>query len=315
MKLRLFSGVLLGLLLLGLLGGPVLAISNPDYVTIGDTYVFRNVSETGDQLFFCRYDVSYNSVPSEDAEDTWQMALYNSTGALIATRPLNYYQHNIISIYLSAADAITWGGAHQIKIMGMPSVFGNLTEGINMRTNTLGPADYYEEDYLGGIMITQAELLEADWAITLLTATDKLNSTGKTFFLLAVPGLGDMVPEIFEITTHTTEIEYTSYNNTYAAGLSTHAGDKLTGAITDIGKIVNVSFGWTSFWFAMLGALMMGGIVFASNGNPVWAMLGGLGMVSIFAFLFGGSIFTLLVVVAWALALGFGISYILAKFA
>jgi len=313
--LRLFSGVLLGIFLLLVGVGPVYGISNPDYVTIGDAYVFGSVSETGDQLFFCRCDVSYNSVPSEDADNTWQMALYNSTGSLIATRPLNYYQHNIISIYLSADDAITWGEAHQIKIMGMPSVFGNLTEGINMRTNTLGPADYYDINYLAGIMITQAEILEEDWEITLLTATDKLNSTGKTFFLLAVPGLGDMVPEIFEITTHTTEVEYTSYNDTYAAGLAAHAGSKLTGAITDIGGIMGVSLGWTSFWFAMLGALMMGGIVFASNGNPVWAMLGGLGMVSIFAFLFGGSIFTLLVVVAWALALGFGISYILGKFA
>jgi len=311
---NLFSGLLLGLLLLVLFTGPVLAIGNPDYVSIGDTYVFRNVSEAGDQLFFCRYDVSYNSVPDEDPDDTWQMALYNSTGSLIATRSLNYYQHNIISIYLDADDALVWEGAHQIKIMGMPSVFGNLTEGINMRTNTLGPDDYYEKDYLAGIMITQAGILEADWEITLLTASDKLNSTGKTFFLLAVPGLGDMVPEIFEIVTHQQDVDYVSYNDTYAAGLSSHAGDKLTGAVTDIGGIMGVSFGWTSFWFAMLALLLMGGIVFAGHGNPVWAMLGGLGMVAVFAFLFGGGIFTLLIVVAFALALGFGISYILGKF-
>lgn len=312
---RLFSGILLGLLLLVVGVVPVLAIGNPDSVTIGDAYVFRNVTETGDQLFFCRYDVSYGSVPDEDADDTWQMALYDSGGGLIATRPLNYYQHNIISIYLDAGDAIAWGGAHKIRIQGMPSVFGNLTEGLNQRTRTLGPSDYYENDYLAGIMITQAEILEADWVITLLTATDKLNSTGKTFFLLAVPGLGDMVPEIFEIVTHTPDVDYVSYNDTYASGLSAHAGDRLSGAMTDISSLWGVSSGWTAFWFAMLAMLMMGSIIFAGHGNPIWAVIGGFGTVGIFAFVFGGSIFTLIIVVTFAVALGFGISYILGKFA
>lgn len=294
---------------------PVLAIGNPDYVTIGDVYVFRNVSETGDQLYFCRYDVSYNSTPDEDADETWQMALYSSGGALVATRPLNYYQHNIISIYLDSDDALAWQGAHQIKIMGMPSVFGNLTEGVNMRTRTLAPGDYYEKDYLGGVMITQAEILDADWEITLLTANDKLNSTGKTFFLLAVPGLGDMVPEIFEIVTHTPDVDYVTYNDTYAAGLSAHAGDRLSGAISDIGSLMGAPASWTTFWLVMLGFLMLAGIIFSGMGNPMWAMIGGFALLAGLAFLFGGSIFIMVVVIVLAVALVFGIYFILGRFA
>ena len=217
-------GRVLPLVVLGLLlaTGVALAIGNPDYVAIGDAYVFRDVLETGDQLYFVRYDVSYNSTPDEDAEDTWEMALYDSDGNLTATRELEYYQHNIRSIYLGSDDAIAWEGAHRIIVRGMPSVFGNLTEGINMRTQTLAPGDYYELESLGGIMITQAGILEADWEITLLTSGDRLNATGANYFLKAIPGLNDMAPNIFQTTIRALDVEYTPWSQNYTEGLQEH---------------------------------------------------------------------------------------------
>jgi hypothetical protein len=158
------------------MGMPVLAIGSPTSVSIGDVFVFRDVLTTGDQLYFVRYDVSYAGNQTEDAEDTWQVALYDSSGGLVATRPLNYYQHNIISIYLTSTQALAWEGAHSIKIMGMPSVFSPLIEGTNMRTRVFAPGDYYEKASLGGVMVMQAGVLEADWGITLLTSGDKLNA-------------------------------------------------------------------------------------------------------------------------------------------
>ena len=80
---------------------PVYAVDDPTSVSIGDCNVFTDLLEDGDQLYFVRYDVSYSPEPEEDAEDTWQMALYDTDGTTLiegAVRPLNYYQHNIISI-------------------------------------------------------------------------------------------------------------------------------------------------------------------------------------------------------------------------
>lgn len=261
-----------------LVGGVVYAISNPDYVTIGDTYVFENVTETDDQLYFVRYDVSYNGTPDEDASDAWQMALYDSVGNLIATRPLNYYQHNIISIYLTPAQALTWEAANQVRIMGMPSVFGNLTEGLNMRSRTLSPADYYQQSSLGGIMITQAEILEADWEIPLLTTGDLLNATGANYFLAAVPGLNSMVPEIFSQTERTipwtrTTINTTGINSTQA-NLPTTLEEGIQGLDEMLGVTNHV---WGGLAWVLFMGFVVGGVVYSATQRPDIATLGGVG--------------------------------------
>lgn len=271
---RLF-GLVLGVLGVLLLTSPVWAMGNPDYVSIGDVYVFEDVVETGDQLFFCRYDVSYNGTPDEDAEDTWQMVLYNSTGSLIATRPLNYYQHNIISIYLTADEAIASGAAHRIKIMGMPSVFGNLTEDVTMQTRTLTSGDYIAGEFLGGYMVTQAEILETDWEIALLTSGDKLNDTGATYFLKAVPGLNTMVPEIFQVTTSGVVYEPTDWTENYTELTTTRTGWRLRNAINSTIGILggNVSEAWAGAWMTGFAFIVLAAPVYASTRQPALALL------------------------------------------
>lgn len=312
----LFSGIVLALVFALLLPGLVYAIGNPEGgVSVGDAYVFRNVSEAGDQLYFVRYDVSYDPVPEEDPEDTWQMALYNSTDALVATRPLNYYQHNIISIYLEPEAALTWGEAHKVKIMGMPSVFGALTEGVNMRTKTLSGGDYWEQDYLAGVMVTQAGILEDDWEITLLTANEKLNSTGKAFFLAAVPGLGTMVPEIFGTILEDVDVEYKNYTQAYAESLKSNAGDRLSYAISDMGNLLRVSSEWMGFWLVLMVFLILVGTISAGVGNPGWAFIGGFSLLALGGFLLGGGVFTLVMVLAAIVGIVFAIYFILGRFA
>lgn len=312
----LFSGIVLALVFALLLPGLVYAIGNPEGgVSIGDAYVFRNVVEAGDQLWFVRYDTSYDPVPEEEPEDTWQMALYNSTDALIATRPLNYYQHNIISIYLGPEEALVWGEAHKVRIMGMPSVFGTLTEGVNMRTRTLAGGDYWGWDYLAGIMITQAGILEDDWAIDLLTASGKLNSTGKTFFLAAVPGLGTMAPEIFETILEDVDVEYKNYTQAYAESLKSNAGGRLSYAISDMGNLLRVSSEWMGFWLVLMVFLILVGTISAGVGNPGWAFIGGFSLLAVGGFLLGGGIFTLVMVLTAIVGIVFGIYFILGRFA
>jgi len=294
----------------------VCAIGSPDYVTIGDVYVFGNVVEEGDQLYFCRYDVNYGSIPEEDADDTWEMALYDSLGGLVAARPLNYYQHNIISIYLTPSQALTWQEAHRVVIRGMPSVFGNLTEGVDMRTRTLAPGDYYGVDYLAGVMITQAGIWEDDWGITLLSSNDRLNTTGKTFFLAAVPGLGDMAPDIFEVITGGVDVDYKSYNQTYRETLRSNQGSRLEGAIMEVGKMMGVySPEWTSFWLVSLVFLMAVGTMSSGVGVPGWAFTGGYAVLALGAFIFGGNLFTFVIVLGVVAAVLFGLLFILSRFA
>lgn len=307
--------VLLGLLLGSI---PVSAMDNPDYVSIGDVFVFRDLLEDGDQLYFVRYDVSYNGTPDEEASDTWQVALYDTDGTtLITHRPLNYYQHNIISMYLGSGDALTWEQAYGIKVLGMPSVFGNLTEGLNMKTRTLGGGDYYEGAQLGVTMLAQARILEDDWVNMTLVENDLLNTTGANYFIKAVPNLGSMCPEIFSMTIVYPDVDYIPWSVPYQDTLAGHGGSRLTAAMTSIGSIVGVSGSWMGAWLLAIIYLVFGGIIYASTKNPTLAIIGAFPLIAagLWLGLGGPSLLTAVILIVFVVAVIFAIYFILGRFA
>lgn len=294
------------------------AIGNPDNVSIRDVFVFQDVLENGDQLYFARYDVEYGSDPDEDAEDTWQMALYDTDGTtLIATRPLNYYQHNIISIYLDTGEAITWGLAYRVRVMGMPSVFDNLVESTNMRTRTLSEGDYKDGDDLGGIMVTQVGILEDDWATTLLTSDNKLNSTGAITFNDAIPNLSSMAPDIFETTIVWPEVDYTPWQRPYEETLESHGGSRLRGAVQDIGNLLGVSEAWAGGWILSMAFLVFAGAIYAGTRNPALAMIGGFPVVAggMWLGVGGAALLTAVLLIVFIFAVIFAVYFILGRFA
>ena len=272
---KLVRGVVLGLLGVILMVTPVgAAPGNPASITIGDVAVFRNLLETGDQLWFMRYDVSYATVPTERAEDTYLMAIYAPDGTtLLFTRPINYYQHNIISIYLTPAQALTWNGAYVVRIMGNPAVFGVLIEGINMRSRTLGAGDYREVTDLGTYMLQQAAILQASGWPVVLTADGVLNVTGATYFNKAIPGLSNVVPEIYMTTTEYPVVVKGNWTHSYEEDLLAKRGTSLNQTFTELGNWLGTSNNWMALGTAGFLAVMVGGGVFAATKKPDWAMI------------------------------------------
>ena len=199
------------LLLVTAISIPVLAISNPTDTSIQSIKAFQNIFEDDDILFFVRYDVNYTEEPDEPASDTFVVSLYDTDGTtLLYQRELNYYGLNIISIYLTPIQVLTlpgigWGSEYVIKVMGNPSIFGELTEGINMATRSLSASNDYisgtmdtSRGLLGQFCIDTARVLQADEAWpTLLTTSDKLNTQGAITFNAAVPGLYTACPSIY----------------------------------------------------------------------------------------------------------------------
>ncbi len=204
---RLFRVVGLVLLLGVAVVTPVLAIDDPTDTSIKSAKVFQSIFSDDDMLFFVRYDVNYSSDPDEPADETFVVSLYDTDGTtLLYQRELNYYGLNIISIYLTPVQAagLTWENEYVIKVMGNPSIFDELTEGVNMATRSLSPSnDYISGDmdtsrgFLGQFCIDTAKVLQADWGITLVTGSDKLNVQGSITFNAAIPGLYTAVPGIY----------------------------------------------------------------------------------------------------------------------
>lgn len=311
---RLFLSLLVGLLLVFLLVGNVWAISDPTSTGIGDVYVFRSVLTTDDQLCFVRYSINYGSVPSEPASTAFQMAIYGVDGiTLLFARPVNYYQENIISIYLTPAQAsaMTWEAAYVIRVQGNPALFGVLTEGVNRATITLNAGNYHEKADLAGIMISQATILQADWGITLLTAADLLNATGTTYFTKAVPQLSAMVPSIFQTTSYTYSEPEKVGNQTYIDRIRTSVAPNLASAVNGTASIFGASEGGAGFWMACIIGLVFGGIVYAATKRPDWSVVFAVVGIGVVGFAgVGSQTFTAFLWVLLAAGVLFGILWI-----
>ena len=308
--LRIIGSLVIGLCLIPITS--VFAISNPDGISITAVTVFSDVLDTGDQLVFCRYDVEYTVTPTEDAEDTFMMAVYDTDGTtLLYTRPLIYYQHNIFSIYLTSSQALTVGGAYTVRIMGNPAIFDPLIENTNMDSWVLTGSDYQDGTLMGDFLLAQAAILEADWSITLLSASGKLNTTGGLTFKAAIPGLSDMVPEIFATTSAIPTSDNISFNNSYADTAAARIGS-MNVAFADIGAWLGISQLWAQVMVSGIGAFVLAGVMFAATRKPEMGVVGA--GISLIAFGWMGwfPLQVLMIGVA-VIAIFFGIIFIMAR--
>lgn len=297
-----------------------LAIDNPNSVSINNIYVFRDLGEEGDWLIYCRYNVDYTTIPDEPASETFEIAMYDTLGTtLIDTRNLRYYQHNITSLYFTAADVaddgLVWGSAYVIKVRGSPDIFA-LVEGVNQKTNTLSATSYHEGDEFTALMLAEAEVLQDDWGITLLTG-GYLNSTGATYFTYAINNFSQFAPDAMYSTAYYPSVSNITYNTSYyEESLHEHTGPRLEAAIADIAGWLGVSEDWMAIWLVSIAYLVMAGVVYSVTKDPGVSMLVSVPVVVVAAWLgVGLSWLTILIAVAIITAILFGIHFILGRFA
>lgn len=269
----------------------VFAIANPDSIAILDTYVFEDCLETGDVLVYVRYSVEYGSEPEEPAEDTFLLALYGTDGTTLlggCVRPLNYYQENIISVYKDAAsNPLVSGSAYYVKVMGSPALFA-LEENVNVDTYVLDGGDYLSAEFLAAKMVEQATILQTDWATTLLTANDKLNTTGSYYFQKAIPGLASMDSTIFAVSS--SFFTYARNESIGTPGLNTVRENmpvSLNSAMHGMNQIFGVTNeNWGQFGWGLFAGMVVGGVMYAATRRPDVALFGGvLGTMGLEAYL------------------------------
>ena len=295
------------------------AIDNPDSTSINELLVFRDLVEEGDWLIYCRYNVDYTTIPDEPAEQTFQIAMYDVAGAnLIATRSLKYYQHNITSLYFSAADVATkglvWGDAYIIIVQGKPDIFA-LVENVNQKTRPLQPTDYKEAEDFTSYMLSEAGILETAWGITLLSG-EYLNTTGATYFSYAIPGFTTIASDILYSSAYYPSTSNITHNTSYAESMHDHTGARLGAAVTDLANWLHVSEDWMAIWMVSIMYLVTAGVVYSVTKDPGVSMMVSLPVIGAAAWLgVGLSWFTILIAVGLITAVLFGIHFILGRFA
>lgn len=300
---------------------PVYAIGNPDNLTIKDVYAFRNYKETGDRMYYMRYEVGWSETPSETPQSTWLVTLYNSDATLIlGTSPIYYWGNNIISVWISPADvvakSVAWEGEYLFRIHGSPLIYADLIEGSNMLTEQMVAGDYYETTSLETIMRAQAILLENDLGIDLISDAGRLNSAGNIYFLTAMPYLGTAAPGLFQSVTQQIVLDYTEYNENYTQSLVDRRSNILEEMVTDWGvNFWHMSYDWAAVWMVGILYLVVAGAIYPLVKNPAWSLIGAFPIPVASAWLgISDSMLRIIVLIVMGLAFLFGVFFILPRF-
>ncbi len=327
---RYFSRLLLlvlPLLLVLVLAVPVFAIDNPSSIAINDVGVYGGLWEPGDMLFVVEYEVMYDPDPEEDPQDTFLAGVWDGT-VKGPDRPLDYYCHNFTSIYLTAAEAASFGyevnDELKVKVTGNPSYFPTLVEGDNMSTVTMtaghwtvGGTLQETRDYLADWCILLAGVLEDSWPeeIVLLSSGGKLNATGRLKFLEVIPGLDGICPDIFLVSASYPGYEPPTYDPAYEEGLKERIGAKLLGVLNNLGKWVtgkeNLGSLVGGVGLAVLFFILAGRIFIATGSVPT-------AIVVSIPFLFAGNLIGILplsitFIAAFLVSVMFGVTFILGR--
>jgi len=196
--------------LIALLGSLALAVPvsaqvpQPDTLRIEEITAFQNVRESGDQLYLALYYISHNT--TYGADQLYIFRLINAGGSEI-TRTTCYAFNNdgyglgVVSFYLDADDAPTWGSNVRVRISGNPLVpwdgAAPMTQSSLIEWNT-GTTPEMQAQVSAKIMAL-ATRLELAWGVQMTQTTQGvtvLSSTGAAYFSRVVPYLSEVAPYV-----------------------------------------------------------------------------------------------------------------------
>ena len=286
--IRLLIAVVIASASLLFVASPVFAIALPDSTpTIENIYAYRNVLETGDFLIIIYENTPYSSAPSTPYSEAfiWRWIDTDNTTELASALGSNWndngYGYNVISFYMDASEAPTWGQLYHFRLSGTPAAFTSAPEyNYTMTTSdysTLTDTDAVKAA-IASTVITLATDLENKWGLSTSEALVEqgdvatvLTVFGEAFFRSAIYGLQAMAPAAFSV--RITEINTTArtWTTTFVTELeSQHAGNYIETGI-EAGKDF-FDVGWN---MAGLLAVMVIGIVllFANwylSGGNLW---------------------------------------------
>lgn len=197
-------GILLVILLV--FATPVLAIDNPSTMQINAVWAYRNVKETGDQLYLIDYTLTYDTNPDTNITQTYLVRLMNGTTELSAVAPYAYYNdgydRGLVAIYFSAASAPAWAGDYTIRFEGNPTL-----EWESRPVVTYSVFDLWQDNpttmqqsLISSRILWMAEQLESAWSVDMIESSatgNVLTSYGVACFSSVISDLHTIAPYAF----------------------------------------------------------------------------------------------------------------------
>jgi hypothetical protein len=210
------AAILVATMLALLAVGPVFAvvIDQPDSMAIISARGFTDLAETGDVAMVFHWDIPYygdnGTYPIIPASASIVFQLYAADGVTLLNTAAPYvyapfltngYRQGVSVFYFTAADAITPGGAFQIRIQQSVTYYATPTS----TTYTMTAGDWANDtqaDMKAYVLALCDSLLLEYPTVTLASATDigkVLGTYGDAYFTGAIPGVRMMCPALFYV--------------------------------------------------------------------------------------------------------------------
>ena len=207
--------------------------------------VFSDCLEPNDQLYVFRYKVEYSwGTPDQLPYEYFYIQLLDNLGVIQAQDTLPAWGYQPGSLYLSNTTTVPWGVAgYQIRIISNPTKFSSVFSTVT----TVQLGDWIGDNlgYLDSWVLAQASVLGNYYDEVYkesIGEVTKLTSIGGSVFLLGIPYLDSLRPDLFI----TTESDYdwgeqTEHDPAFQTSLQAHMGAPLTNAFNRFGNIFGIS--------------------------------------------------------------------------
>jgi len=235
---------------------PVLAMDEPDSVSLSGIKVYSDLITTGDMTIIVPYSIPFTTTPDVRLGDAYLFRMLNTDNSteMGAVVPYPYnelgYGSGIVSFYLATGGI--WDTSYVFRVQQNPSYY----ETPQYWDFVIGPSNYESASDQSGALKTQlitiATDLSLEFGVDLLTSSEgvtTLTQTGELYFLNAIPGLSVMCPDIFSLNLRAPDYTRRSWTTTLAATIATRysgtfVDDFMTGFAgltnTDTGNAMNV---------------------------------------------------------------------------
>lgn len=248
-KILLIS-LLTGLTLAGVFSSPVLAMDEPESVTLYNIEIFKDLIVTGDFLAIVPYNIPFTTQPPNNINETFIFSLLSpdastENGSVLAyPRYTGGYGKGIVSFYFESGMA--WDAAYIFRVQENPAFYAT-----PQKWNfSIGPSQYSSDvDQSQGLrakILDSASELTNEWVVDLLTNSDSgqtvLSTYGELYYINAVPGLQTMSPSLFAVQIESPDYTQRSWSDTFAQSLRTkYAGTILADFMTGYAGLFDMS--------------------------------------------------------------------------
>lgn len=231
--------------------------ASPNLTAINESYVWRNVLETGDYLLVARYAVNYTTIPATDISDTFLFRLMDATNTIelgvVEAYPYQNdgYGQGVVSWYFPASTAPIWLGSYWIQISGKFQAFTSPpTYNYNIPASSYSTLTVQSaiQDQIAETIIELAKTVGKSWNPVVALTEEAESGTilsvyGEAYFRPIIPGIQTMCPQLFFMQIYDVTVSNTTWSTNQSDTSGAMVQNSTAGSgISGVASLFNMSF-------------------------------------------------------------------------